>query len=152
MAPKVNYPTDPSHPYSSEGSPVPKQYRDLYAAIILRALTDILDTGRLTLPYFWFKRRGTANKSNIDDRSNTTTPRASAIAWIFHSDTFSERPSFTLEQCCEVVGVEPVEVQRHAAKLIQWQKLGLANGDSPNVADNIGIDKIYIDTRAFRRL
>lgn len=148
---KVDYPTDPFHPYASDGSPVPKQYRDFYAAIILRALSDILETGDYSMPYYWYTRKSGV-KQSFGEHSNSIKPRMSALVWIFHSETLNERPSYTLKDCCEVVGIEEVEIQRHAAKLVLWQKLNLVRGDSPNVADNIGRDKIHIDHRVFRKL
>lgn len=134
----------------TEGNPVPRQYRDFFAAIILRALADIMEESEQTIPYAWYSRRSGIAHSHME-HSNATTARASAMAWIFHSEEMSERPTYTLRECCEPLLITVESVQRHAALINKWTKLCLARGNSPNVADNLGRDKLLVDTASIRQ-
>lgn len=113
--------------------------KQLYAAILLRAIYDI-EFPPPPPPL-------SPTRQNRKKYNRVVLPlcvRSTAMAWIFNEKDMKDKPIVSFSRCCEVLDVEPVEIQKYCARIVLRNKTP-RNGDK-----TIAGGELHVDTRVFK--
>jgi hypothetical protein len=114
--------------------------RQLYAAIILRAITDIQFPPDPKFSEMQKKKR----KYKIITPPFNVSNFAAAMMWVFNEKDYSVPPTVPFSYCCEVLEIDPITIQKYCAKLILQNK-------TPHTGDKASTGgELLVDTRVFR--
>lgn len=118
-----------------------KPLRQLYAALLLRAIHDIQFPpkvrGKQTRPYM---RKDDPNAIYFVGSFYET-----AMMWVFNEKDYKNKPAVSFSTCCDAMNIEPVKVQKYIAAIIMANK-------NPAARDKTSAGETSIDSSLFRLL
>ncbi len=118
--------------------------KQLYAAIINRAITDIIFPPTPEYPEYpeAIKKK---RKYKITVLPFNMSHYAAAMMWVFNEKDYSSPPIVSFSYCCEALDIDPILIQKHIARAILKNK-------NPHTGDKTSTGGNLIDSRLFRLL
>ena len=131
--------------YQNENEAQIKPIRQLYAALLLRAITDINAGTPPTTPVSKGSRKY-VRKDDNNDISFIGSAYETAMMWVFNEKDYNNPPNVLFSTCCEVLSIDPVLIQKHCALLV------LQNKTPDNRDKTVTRGELHVDTRVFKLL